>query len=93
MVSTQNTDQSYNGWANYETWLANLWLTNTQADYFTIKELIKEAADVYSASQAIKSYVEELNPLVGTATMYADLLSASLRAIDWMQIAESFMEE
>jgi len=27
------TDQTYNGWTNYETWNASLWIQNTRAYY------------------------------------------------------------
>lgn len=38
-------DSTYNGWANYETWAVNLWLSNNPGDQEWIDEL---AADAWS---------------------------------------------
>ena len=37
------TDDTYNGWANRETWLVNLWLSNDQDLLETALDLITEA--------------------------------------------------
>jgi hypothetical protein len=34
-------DNTYNGWANYETWNFKLWLDNDEASYKRIQELVK----------------------------------------------------
>lgn len=36
-------EQGYNGWKNYETWAAHLWITNDQGSYYAARELTEEA--------------------------------------------------
>jgi len=37
--------ERYNGWANYETWCVNLWLTNDQGSYNHWRERAQAAFD------------------------------------------------
>ncbi len=89
----QNDDTRYNGWANYQTWLVSLWLSNDVCTYQSIREVVEGANDAYGVSEAIKTFVEDLNPVGDQASLFADLMSASLRQVDWVQVAESFLEE
>ena len=85
-------EHGYNGWDNYETWLVNLWLTNDQGTYETMRELVAEYEHSYQAGDAIREYVEELNPLADQATLYTDLLNGALQAVNWREVAEAFKE-
>ena len=89
-------EQGYNGWANYETWLVNLWLQNepgTEDDCRVIsRREINKGGSAYSLGEELKHYVEDLMPDLG-ASMAADLLSAALGNVDWREIAEHYMED
>lgn len=37
------SDETYNGWTNYETWLVNLWLTNDEGSYDVVRETVEAA--------------------------------------------------
>ena len=91
----------YNGWWNYETWNCKLWLDNDQANYENIKDHIDHLKVksnltkndlVYKLSQ----YLEHLINMETTelkASMYSDMLSASLREINFLEIAEAYYED
>ena len=36
------TDQKYNGWTNYQTWLVNLWMGNDQSTQEMVMERVRE---------------------------------------------------
>ncbi len=98
-------DSTYNGWSNYETWCANLWLdndgTNTQE---MAEECMQEAIDaghdasevIYEAAALMADRLEETHdeamPEIG-ASVFSDLLRASLGRIDWREIAQSALSE
>ena len=55
-----NTDeQGYNGWANYETWCVNLWLSNDEPLYRETLERTREAMDAAEADQIEHPYWDE----------------------------------
>jgi hypothetical protein len=101
------SDSSYNGWSNYETWVVNLWLGNDEDSYNTCRSLaqrciLEAVADevfsrkeraCYQLSNELKEMIEERNPIASEASVYADLLNASIGEINWKEIANGYLEE
>ena len=87
-MQTENTD-SYNGWTNYETWLVNLWLVNTnQGTYAIAREMAAEGAD------ALRDWVKDwATGFIPAPTLAADLLGAALSKVNWREITESLLAE
>ena len=92
------TDTTYNGWANYETWCAALWLDNDLNGYWAgqAEEIMQQEDNdkdnaTYELSRVMESYYEEFTPDV--EGLYADLLGASLSRINWYEIAEHYIAD
>jgi hypothetical protein len=92
MPASQATFQPYNGWANYETWCVNLWLTNTAEAYTATQKLLAHATDEGRAAQALRAYFENKNPLLRTPSVYADLLNAALQRVEWAEVVEALQD-
>jgi hypothetical protein len=86
-----NRSPTYNGWTNYETWCVALWLSNEEGMYHTIRELVRDVEDRGKAAGAIRAYLEALNPLADQASVFADLINEALRQVNWLEVAESFI--
>ena len=89
--------ERYNGWANYETWVTNLWLTNDQGDYDYLIELAHKAFDeelegANALADWLKGYAEEQVMIGVPASLSFDLLKSALDEVDWQEIAEAFLE-
>lgn len=82
--------QSYNGWANYNTWLVNLWLTN---DEYTEEGL--RVAVRYGGHDGARDYVDELLDDSGIAngTMWYDMIRSCLDDVDWRELAGHYKDE
>jgi len=98
-------DKSYNGWSNYETWCANVWLTGNDASVAGLvsemaREHLQDAIDrensnddaVSTLADALSEYVDENAPEM-SASLYADMLRAALSEVDWREIAQSELSE
>lgn len=79
----------YNGWINYETWCAALWIDNEYNDY---KHAVYTAEHVQNAGELAEilkdTYTENDNPPV--KGMCLDLLNSALGSIDWYEVAEHY---
>ena len=97
-----NTNQSYNGWANYPTWAVNLYL----GDYFTerTQEYIAQSysgeVSVYGVADNLRTDFEEIiydrfpdnDKREGIDNLIADLFSSATDVIDWRELAEAYLE-
>ena len=93
------TNTKYNGWTNYETWNANLWIDSDwrlsehialiTADLFSSFEDVAEIT--YKVSEFIKDQFNDNVPELG-ASFYSDMISASLREVNFYEIASHFVD-
>ena len=99
----RNDERGHNGWTNYETWCVNLWIDNDEYLSGEFAEWAREELDeatedddgpkpsaAYNLGVRIKDYVEECQPEV--TGMFADLLTSALQAVNWMEIAEHYID-
>lgn len=93
-------EKGYNGWTNYETWNAKLWIDNGEGDYSYWNERGTECltdADgdvddaVHALAQEMESAHDEAMPEV--SGMYADLLHTALGRVEWREIAQSIVDD
>ena len=89
------TDTTYNGWCNYETWLIKLWIDNDEPFYNTVQTVAcGYAGDPHGLAKWLENWHDRTasDKLGGNMTgPIADLVSASLREVNWYEIAESIL--
>lgn len=94
-------ENTFNGWANRETWAANLWLENDEGLHSMASEAVKNKA-LSSAGEAIKDLLETLFTRAGYVAEFggewpAGLADAaadigSLYRVDHDEIAAAWLE-
>jgi hypothetical protein len=90
--------REYNGWTNWETWNANLWIDNDwhlgesyqmQADdlvgSYDQDDAVDQLADI------IESDFNEFMPEV--SGFFADMLNGAMRKVNWREIASKYVDE
>jgi hypothetical protein len=96
------TEQTYNGWTNYETWLANLWITEgALGDPMGVEEQARyyaengEDAAPSRMGEWLKEQTEEMldEANLRTGGLAADLLGAALSRVDWRTIGKHYTDE
>ena len=95
-------ERDYNGWSNYETWLANLWLgEGIIGDLHGVEEQARAFAESNDSDGNFAAYEmgrwlrEEVSSTLPEATvgLATDLLGASLARIDWTEIARHYTDD
>jgi len=84
--------QKYNGWTNYETWNYKLWLDNDESTYNAMRKLAKKHKDAYGLSIVLSDFAHDCAPLL-EPSFYSDIMTASIREVNFFEIAESYLEE
>lgn len=98
-------DTTYNGWTNYETWVVNIWIDNSEGKQTRwskrATELVKEAIDdqsediradaISTLADEIESEHDEAMPEIHGA--FSDLLTHALGMVDWREIAEHYIND
>lgn len=99
----------YNGWPNYETWCAKLWMDNDEGIY---NYWLERTAHILSGNGTPNQYMtpaerrryalvealrkdldEQLEAADLTTGVFSDLLGAAIAAIDWYKIADALIED
>lgn len=103
-----NSKERYNGFANYETWVVSLWMSNDEQSYEhfrelawricssdepTPKHLTRTEADTATLAKALQDEFEEYSPVCDHATVYADLMNAALSEVDWHELATELLTD
>ena len=90
------TDNTYNGWTNWETWVVNVWMDNDPRLYEYVgnmarEEVLKDKESApYKLSKTLRKYFDEWTPEI--EGLYLDLLNGAMREINWHEIAEHLVE-
>jgi hypothetical protein len=86
-------DNKYNGWANYETWNFKLWLDNDEASYKRIQELVKSCGkDEFELASNLSDLAHNEAPELH-ASFYSDVMMASVREVNYLEVARSLLEQ
>jgi len=98
-----NGYSEYSGWTNYETWNVKLWMDNDQAEHESWHDRATELLAEHGSKTAVPILAEQLEEHHGHMAgywlegklpcCYSDLLLASLREVNWREIAERVLED
>lgn len=97
------TKHEYSGWTNYETWNVKLWMDNDQDAQEAWHDSATTLRAMYAQKEAILILAEQLEVHYSHEAGYwlesappccfSDLLLASLRQVNWREIAEHVLED
>jgi len=97
------TDEKYNGWTNYETWLLKLNLDNDQGIYTTCHDWFKEnykiteieKPNLHEIADSFKEFLEEMFFIEehNIYKIFDTWTNRDWQEINWFEIIESYIQE
>lgn len=94
---------SYNGYANYQTWVTALWMDNEPASNEYLYDLANrepvhetERVELLDKADCLEEYVKEMlldDQSDQSAGLGYDLLHHAIGVVDWIAIIETHTEE
>lgn len=91
-------DEKCKGLSNRETWLADMWLRSYQPMYDYWKEQAKRLGnDERALSMALKDeyrdHILNIPMITNEPSIFRDLLQCAFNRVNWLEIAEKFLED
>lgn len=87
--------QAYNGWCNYETWLANCWISSNEQGYKLLVALKASEDSLGDKADLLKSYYDlelyiglDLEKVFSESGLLIDLLRNAFSRINWAEIVQ-----
>jgi len=74
----------YNGWTNYPTWAAYLWLTNDYAN----EQALRAAATTWNLRDYVQEIIEQNHP----TGLTNDLAHWALGLINWVELRTAILD-
>lgn len=79
--------EKYQGWANPETWVVNLWLTNDEDTYYSA-QLTKNRDEL---ERLVRDIVDLR--MCDEASLASDLAGWALQRVDWNEVFDALHEK
>jgi hypothetical protein len=83
--------EEFNGYSNKPTWTLAIWLETDESlkNYWRYKSKSLQEDEL---SKELQTYFEDRNPLSKEFTFYSDILSNSIKLIDWKEVARKLKD-
>lgn len=85
-------NEQYNGYSNFETWLAMIWMEKDETIYRYWQQAAKEAGNVTELASRLKAEHEAGRPDLEDG-IYKDLLNDAMSRINWHEIASALKDD
>ena len=87
------TDNTYNGWTNYETWQAALWLD--QYGFYSLQlDRWEDDGEMPTLdSDDVYTFIEEIVLDGSPEGLLGDIVSGWLSSVNWVEIANHYNED
>jgi len=84
-------EEEFNGYTNKPTWTLAIWLETDESlkNYWKYKTRSLPEDEL---SRELQAYFEDRNPLSREFTFYSDILTNSIKLIDWREIAKKLKD-
>jgi len=89
-IKNMDTEE-FNGYSNKPTWTLAIWLETDESlkNYWRYKS---KSLPEDELSKELQTYFEDRNPLSKEFTIYSDMLSTSLKLINWGEVAKKLKD-